>query len=134
MKKEINNQKDYKLRNNISYPNERNLNLEKDSAGFLDSKEENEYSGLFKSFENPGDEEYFEKSEENSFQNNYYLFIFKSSFKCLWTKVVTQIPSKYKYIYIIIINIQFNLKLKVSLKILLNIKLLLLYFKYLFTY
>ena len=75
MKKEINNQKDYKLRNNISYPNERNLNLDKDSAGFLDSKEENEYSGLFKSFDDPGDEEYFEKSEENSFQNNYYLFL-----------------------------------------------------------
>ena len=75
MKKEINNQKDYKLRNNISHPNERNLNLDKDSAGFLDSKEENEYSGLFKSFDDPGDEEYFEKSEENSFQNNYYLFL-----------------------------------------------------------
>ena len=75
MKKEINNQKDYKLRNNILYPNERQLNLDKDSAGFLDSKEENEYSGLFKSFEDPGDEEYFEKSEENSFQNNYYLFL-----------------------------------------------------------
>ena len=75
MKKEINNQKDYKLRNNISYSNERKINLDKDSAGFLDSKEENEYSGLFKSFEDPGDEEYFEKSEENSFQNNYYLFL-----------------------------------------------------------
>ena len=77
MKKEINNQKDYKLINNISSSYERNLNLEKDSAGFLDSKEENEYSVLFKSFEDLGDEEYFEKSEENSFQNNYYLFLNK---------------------------------------------------------
>lgn len=75
MKKKINNQKDYKAINNISYPNERNLNLEKDSTGFLASKEEEQYSELFKSFEDPGDEEFYEKSEENSYPSNYYLFL-----------------------------------------------------------
>ena len=75
MRKEIKNPKEYKPRSNVVYPKERNLNFEKDSAGFLASKEENDYSELFKLFEDPGDDEYFEKSEENSFQNEYYLFL-----------------------------------------------------------
>ena len=75
MKKEIKNPKEYKPRSNVVYPKERNLNFKKDSADFLASKEENGYSELFKLFEDPGDDEYFEKSEENSFQNEYYLFL-----------------------------------------------------------
>ena len=74
-KKKINNQKEYKPRSNAAYQKERNSNLEKNSSGFLASKEENDYSELFKLFEDPGDDEYFEKSEENSFQNEYYLFL-----------------------------------------------------------
>ena len=75
MKKKINNEKDCKLRSNISYQKERILNFKGDSAAFSASKEENEDSGLFKPFEDPVDDEYFEKFEEYSFQKNYYLFL-----------------------------------------------------------
>ena len=75
MEKKINNLKNYKAINNIPYPNERNLDLENDYTGFLAIKEEEQYSELFKPFEGPGDEEFYENSEENSFPSNYYLFL-----------------------------------------------------------
>ena len=75
MKKKINNEIDYNLRSNISYQKERNINFKEDSAIFLASKEENKNFDLFKPFEDPVDDKYFENSDEDSFQKNYYLFL-----------------------------------------------------------